>query len=504
MSQLTELIGFSRRERAARLLQDYQNAICVRTDRMFAGLMLAQWLAAIIMALTISPLTWAGSVSSYSAHLVAAVLLGGLLTVLPVLLVAVRPGSVVTRFVVATAQMMMSGLLIHLSNGRIETHFHIFGSLAFLMFYRDWRVYIPATLVVVADHLLRGIYFPLSVYGAVSDPLLRTLEHGWWVIFENAFLIYACVQSQREMREMADRRAELERTVAAMTHVIDNVRVTGIQVTGVSAQISATAKQQQAQATEQAAVSSEILATSREISATSRELAHTMGTVASSADRTAQVAEQGNSALQQMQAGIKQMVGAAHAIAEKLTVLSDKAKNIGGVVTTITRVADQTNLLSLNAAIEAEKAGEHARGFSVVASEIRRLADQTALATLDIERIVQEMQASVTVGVMAMDRFREEVSQNDGLVTGVVDQLSDIIRSVHTMTSNFDQVSEGMRSQSEGAEQISVSIGQMNEAAQQTAYSVREFNGVVQKLHDATDQLQHTVSSYNALNLDSK
>src|SRR6201999_4020148 len=103
----------------------------------------------------------------------------------------------------------------------------------------------------------------------------------------------------------------------------------------------------------------------------------------------------------------------------KLTVLSEKAGNINQVVTTITKVADQTNLLSLNAAIEAEKAGEYGRGFAVVATEIRRLADQTAVATYDIEQMVKEIQSAVATGVMGMDKFSQEVRRGVGEVQQV-------------------------------------------------------------------------------------
>src|SRR6266699_6172202 len=94
---------------------------------------------------------------------------------------------------------------------------------------------------------------------------------------------------------------------------------------------------------------------------------------------------------------------------ELLTAIQERAHDITTVVTTITKVADQTNLLSLNAAIEAEKAGEYGLGFAVVATEIRRLADQTAVATFDIEQMVKEILSAVSAGVMGMDKFSEEV-----------------------------------------------------------------------------------------------
>ena len=106
--------------------------------------------------------------------------------------------------------MLMSSLLIHLSGGRIETHFHVFGSLAFLAFYRDWRVLVPATIVVALDHALRGIYFPQSVFGILSASPWRWVEHAAWVLFEDVILIKMCLQGVQEMWEIATRQASIE------------------------------------------------------------------------------------------------------------------------------------------------------------------------------------------------------------------------------------------------------------------------------------------------------
>ena len=122
------------------LFDEYQRDIYRRTDRLFAWLMGFQWIAGIIFALWVSPLAWSGTVSSIHLHVWAAVVLGGLVSLFPALLAVLRPGEPSTRYTIAVAQMLMSALLIHLTGGRIETHFHVFGSLAFLAFYRDWRV----------------------------------------------------------------------------------------------------------------------------------------------------------------------------------------------------------------------------------------------------------------------------------------------------------------------------------------------------------------------------
>ncbi|WP_298869352.1 ATP-binding protein [uncultured Gimesia sp.] len=199
-------------QRADKLFGENRKELFQRTDRLFAALMVIQWFASICTAIWLSPRTWIGSYSETHVHVCAAIVLGGLITVFPVFLAYFRPGSTLTRHVIAISQMLMSSLLIHLSGGRIETHFHIFGSLAFLAFYRDWRVLASATTVVVIDHVAFGIFDPQAVYGVLTVSPWRVFEHGAWVVFEDIFLIIAITQSLREMKSMASQRAELEAT----------------------------------------------------------------------------------------------------------------------------------------------------------------------------------------------------------------------------------------------------------------------------------------------------
>src|SRR5436309_9269865 len=184
--------------RATTLFRSYQESVYRRTDRLFATLMVLQWLAGIVIAVGISPQTWASASSQTHWHVWAALFLGGTITGFPVLLAWKQPGRVLTRHIIAVGQALTSALLIHLSGGRIETHFHVFGSLAFLAFYRDWRVLVSASAVVAGDHLLRGIYWPQSVYGVLAVEPWRWLEHAGWVVFEDCFLLLSIVQGRRE------------------------------------------------------------------------------------------------------------------------------------------------------------------------------------------------------------------------------------------------------------------------------------------------------------------
>ena len=178
-------------------------------DRLFAVLMLLQWITAIVIAFVVSPRTWIGDEARVHVHVWAAVLLGGGLSGLPILFAQMMPGARLTRHVIAVAQMLWSALLIHLTGGRIETHFHVFGSLAFLAFYKDWHVLVTATLVVAADHFVRGVWWPLSVFGVVTESYYRWIEHAVWVIFEDVILIHYCLRGRRESWAIAQREADL-------------------------------------------------------------------------------------------------------------------------------------------------------------------------------------------------------------------------------------------------------------------------------------------------------
>ena len=184
--------------------------ICRRTDRLIALIMSIQWPGAVIASLLISPRTWEGGVSAIHPHFIAAVYIGGLVTVFPVYLAVARPGEKFTRHVIAACQMLMSGLLIHISGGRIETHFHIFGSLAVLALYLDWTVLVTATLTTLLNHSLMAYFAPISIFGTSVSAESRFFEHVLWVLFFDSFLIASCIQNLKGIKKVADREADQE------------------------------------------------------------------------------------------------------------------------------------------------------------------------------------------------------------------------------------------------------------------------------------------------------
>ncbi len=281
-----------------------------------------------------------------------------------------------------------------------------------------------------------------------------------------------------------------------LSELVSQIQKSGIQVTSSITEIASTTKQQEVTVNEYAATSSEIAASTTEIAATSANLMSTMKKVNSLTKNTAFAAEEGHSGLSNIDSTMVRMEDATRSIVDKFSILSEKAGNIAGVVKTINKIADQTNLLSLNAAIEAEKAGEYGAGFAVVATEIRRLADQTAVATYDIEQIVQEVQSAISSGVMGLDKFAEDVRTSVKDIRLSSEQLAGVIDQVKVLMPQISTVNEGIEAQSLGAKQISEATSQLNDAAQQTAESIAQTSSTIARLQQAAMGLQEAISCF--------
>jgi methyl-accepting chemotaxis protein len=374
-----------------------------------------------------------------------------------------------------------------------------------------WRQIILGVLFAAGG--LIGLW---GVAGAIARPISRTVQVAELIARgEIADAKQAIPSIERELAAMNRKKAfhagadaalyqdetgKLGSAIAAMTStlasLLEQVQKSSAQLVSASIEIAATSNQQEATVGEFEASTARILAAVKEISAMRQVLAKRMENAKTVAESTGELADAGRIGLVNMEGTMQQLAGATASISSKLSVISENAGNISGVVTTITKVADQTNLLSLNAAIEAEKAGEYGLGFAVVAREIRRLADQTAGATLDIETMVKAMQSSVSAGVMEMDKFSEEVKRGVNAVGEISAQLGQIIEKVKEVIGQFEKVNEGTQAQTQRAEQIREAMVQLSEGAKQTSESVKQSNEATEQLRDAARALQAEVAKF--------
>ncbi|AFY71598.1 methyl-accepting chemotaxis sensory transducer [Thalassoporum mexicanum PCC 7367] len=344
----------------------------------------------------------------------------------------------------------------------------------------------------------------LAIAAIISLIIIRIIGRNLSLSLKNAFNVADKVAAgdltpQVETTasdEIGKLMAALGSMIEQLNSLVAQVQRSGIQVTTSSTQIAASGKQLEATMTEQIAATNETASTAMEIAVTSQELVQTMESVVTLLQNTTDAAAGSQTDLARMESTMSQLVQATNSIAAKLGAISEKANNINNVVVTITKVADQTNLLSLNAAIEAEKAGEYGAGFAVVAREIRRLADQTAVATLDIEQLVKDMQSSVSTGVMEMDKFSTEVAQSVGDVQNVSFQVAGIIAQVQDLGPRFESVNQGMENQAEGAQQIGDAMSQLRDTSEQTTGSLRGINLAIADLNNAAQGLQQEISRF--------
>ena len=354
------------------------------------------------------------------------------------------------------------------------------------------------TLIVMAALSAAALVIGLVLSSLVSRGITRPLQR-MAAVMDNISAGAGDLTQQVKV-ESSDETGALAGMVNALIKRIHDlvvpIRVATIQLNATATQIAATAAEQNSIVQTFNASTTEIAASVKQITATGNDLHRTMEQVRQGACDASTLADSGRSGLHQMEATMQQLSDATGSISAKLGTIREKANGINLLVTTITKVADQTNLLSINAAIEAEKAGEAGRGFLVVAREIRRLADQTAVSALDIEQMVRHMQSAVSAGVMEMDKFSERAHTCLVQTEEVSEQIGQILEQVHTLSERFQAVNSGMAQQNEGAGQIGEAIVQLAGSVKQVSSSVKEFSSAAENLRSATQGLQRQVGHF--------
>jgi len=370
--------------------------------------------------------------------------------------------------------------------------FALFLSLSMLLF-------ASIAVVVISRGITKSLGKVIDIAGEIADGnLQKAMEE-----LEKTGRIDLHLKESTEVSS-ENQRNEIHRLFNAVTtmtsslySLIIQVGKSGIQVGTSSTQIAASARQLEATVAEQASSINEVSATSNEISATSQEFAKTMNKVSNMASEAAEMASASMSSLSDINATMKRLLENTTESSGKLRAVNEKMDNITQVITTITKVANQINLLSLNAAIEAEKAGEYGIGFSVVAREIRRLADQTAVSALDIEGMIMETREAVRDGVQAVEIYTDRTRTSTEKIAEISIDLLRAIEHTQELVPQFESVNQGMQMQSQSASQISESMGHLNEAARQTRDSLIEFRGVTEQLNAAVKDLENEVARFS-------
>ncbi len=493
-------------DESEKLYKQNVDSVLKSTDTLFAILFLVQG-----PAVALIPLLSLYSSPEAPTHTVTQALTLGAAIAAPAALIAwVFRGKLLTRFLVAILQMAMSALLIYLSSGRIETHFHTFGSLAILAFYRDWRVLFTAGVFAIGYHLVCGLYAPETIYGSAVGADLRTLEHITWILFALFFLEFFCHQMSEEMQATAQRQAELlaaNRVSADLNQAmldlekdlsernreiikaVEELAYSTVIIMDAASQLSENATQTAAAVTETTTIAAQV----RETVEVSSQKAKN---VSEDAKNVLETSQTGQKATDDTVKGMQVIHEHMETMASSMIQLSNQTRQIGDIISTVDDLAQQSNLLAVNASIEASRAGEHGKGFSVVAQEVKNLAAQSKQATNRVRSILNEIVQATASATISTEQGSKAVEAGGQLAQEAGEAMVKLSDSIRRSAQAAVQIEASSQQQLHGVGQVLTAMKSVESASEENLNSARELEQAVSKLNDLGQRLRQLLKSY--------
>jgi len=502
----------STEQRAASLFNTQLDKLTHKVDQQLCIFLLILWALCIAAAIWVAPIAWSGRYDLPQSHLFYALVLGGVLAVPALFCGLARSGKPSTKYVIACSQTLLSALLIHLTGGRIETHFHIFVSLILLATYRRWTVVVLASVIVLSDLALRGAFYPQSVYGVAHAPWWLFFEHFWWIFCADGFLIYSCNRSISDMKMFSIRRARLEEAVEAretakqlasiqnemteqtaqISNVVADLSMTGDALSQVMADLVANAQQTLAAVIETSTIAYEV----RQTAEISRDKARHVSKEARAAAATSELGKKATNQAVDSMARVRRQMGE---IAGSMNELGSQGRIIGEIVSTVDDLALQTNLLALNASLEAAKSGEHGKGFVIVAQEVKKLSLQSKEATKRIRVILDEILQATMQATDTTERGKEAVISGEEVVEQAKLSIVHLAESVGDAAVAASEIEISNQQQLVGIEQVVTAMDSVREVSNHTVTRIKELEESVQTLNDLGRQLTTLVARAEAI-----
>lgn len=486
--------------RTSRITKEWGDELNRTFGTFFAVLLSAQWLIGIAIALFYSPLAWSGSQSSVHSHVWAAVLLGGLFALPAAAMGRFRSTHQATPYAIAAAQMLTGALWIHLGGGRIEMHFHVFVSLALLALFTNWKVVVLAAGVAAVDHVARSFIWPQSIFGMEQVHIFRWVEHALWVVAETGALVFFCVRTRRQTREAAGHAAsveikseQLDEAVRQLDIELGEIQRTGDlrrgltrpadptlatltdSVAGFVRTLADVISQVSKSALNVTGMTTNMVAASEQTSASIEQIARDADETRKAAEDAGRNAEESGGVIQTTIDGMRSLGGLISDASGSVNDLDERSKRIAEIVRVIGDIADQTNLLALNAAIEAARAGEHGRGFAVVADEVRKLADRTAQSTDEVSGAITAMSEMVRKSLESMQHCTAAAEEGASSAETGQRSLQTILAGSRTVENRVRQISAATNEAGQAAASTSHTCAELLTSAKELESMVQRF-----------------------------